>query len=160
MSFLWTTCSQAKSIALPMKFLCQLRLTAEWHAGRQDKLGLAISLVSAMEEKVWYCTQKGYKPWFKPDASNTRTHEEGGHCIWYNEPALLKVCISMAEAVHQSFEGKPLHSQAVLCLPCSCTSDCGVMCTPSCLHSMLRGNSFFKKSLCSGCPIAWQTSTL
>ena len=59
--------------------------------GRAERLGLAISLVSQVPEKVWYCRQKGYKPWLKPKERDTRTHEEGGHTIWYNEQELLKV---------------------------------------------------------------------
>ena len=60
-------------------------------AGRVGRLGLAISLVSAVEEKVWYCTRKGYKPWLKPSKQDVRTHEEGGHTIWQNELQMLKV---------------------------------------------------------------------
>ena len=40
---------------------------------------------------MWYCKQKGYKPWLKPKKKDTGTHEEGGHTIWYNEQQLLKV---------------------------------------------------------------------
>ncbi|PNH01214.1 ATP-dependent RNA helicase DDX1 [Tetrabaena socialis] len=57
--------------------------------GRADTLGLAISLVGAVPEKVWYCSVKGLKPWTAPDASNTRTNDKGGHTIWYDEPSLL-----------------------------------------------------------------------
>ena len=56
-----------------------------------EKLGLAVSLVSSVPEKVWYCKQKGYKPWLKPKKKDTGTHEEGGHTIWYNDQQLLKV---------------------------------------------------------------------
>ena len=42
-----------------------------------------------MPEKVWFCTQKGLNPWLNPDARNTRTTEEGGHTIWYDEQAQL-----------------------------------------------------------------------
>ena len=62
-------------------------------AGRVGRLGLAISLVSAVEEKVWYCTKKGYKPWLKPSKQDVRTHEEGGHTIWQNELQMLKVSV-------------------------------------------------------------------
>jgi ATP-dependent RNA helicase DDX1 len=58
--------------------------------GRADTMGLAISLVSAVPEKVWYCTKKGYKPWFSPSNENVKTHQEGGHTKWYDESALLK----------------------------------------------------------------------
>jgi len=59
--------------------------------GRADVMGLAISIVSEKElEKVWYCSKKGYKPWLSPTRSDVRTNDEGGHTIWYDEPALLK----------------------------------------------------------------------
>jgi ATP-dependent RNA helicase DDX1 len=58
--------------------------------GRADAIGLAVSLVAGVPEKVWYCTQKGLKPWVNPDKKNTRTTDQGGHTIWYDEPALLK----------------------------------------------------------------------
>ncbi|KAF8064578.1 DDX1 [Scenedesmus sp. PABB004] len=57
--------------------------------GRADHMGLAISLVSTVPEKVWFCTVKGLKPWLQPDASNTKTQEQGGHTVWYDEPGLL-----------------------------------------------------------------------
>lgn len=57
--------------------------------GRADAIGLAVSLVAGVPEKVWYCTQKGLKPWLNPDKKNTRTTDQGGHTIWYDEPALL-----------------------------------------------------------------------
>ncbi|GFR40732.1 hypothetical protein Agub_g1342 [Astrephomene gubernaculifera] len=57
--------------------------------GRADTLGLAISLVSQVPEKVWYCTVKGLKPWLAPDAANTKTTDKGGHTIWYDERSLL-----------------------------------------------------------------------
>lgn len=41
--------------------------------------------------QVWYSTVKGIKPWLAPDAKNTRTNEQGGHTIWYDEPQLLQV---------------------------------------------------------------------
>ncbi len=51
--------------------------------GRADTLGLAISLVAAVPEKVWFCSVKGLKPWLSPDSSNTRTNDKGGHTIWW-----------------------------------------------------------------------------
>ena len=60
-------------------------------AGRQDVLGLAISLVATVPEKVWYCSVKGYTPWDRPKAADVRTRDEGGHTIWYEEPQLIKV---------------------------------------------------------------------
>lgn len=50
--------------------------------GRADCIGLAISLVSAVPEKVWYCSVKGYKPWLDPKPQDLKTNEEGGHTIW------------------------------------------------------------------------------
>ncbi|KAK9791611.1 hypothetical protein WJX73_009998 [Symbiochloris irregularis] len=58
--------------------------------GRQGVLGLAVSLVSTVPEKVWYCTVKGYTPWVNPKPGDKRTREEGGHTIWYEEPQLIK----------------------------------------------------------------------
>ena len=58
--------------------------------GRADTMGLAISIVAAKNERVWYCTKKGYKPWFDPKPDDVKLMSEGGHTIWYNEPKLLK----------------------------------------------------------------------
>ena len=58
--------------------------------GRADAIGLAVSLVATVPEKVWYCTQKGLKPWLAPDKKNTRSNEQGGHTLWMEEEALLK----------------------------------------------------------------------
>ena len=60
-------------------------------AGRQGVLGLAISLVATVPEKVWYCSVKGYSPWERPKPADVRTREDGGHTIWYDEPQLMKV---------------------------------------------------------------------
>lgn len=54
--------------------------------GRAERMGLALSFSSAIPEKVWYhsnCASKGRNCW------NTRLVEEGGCCIWYNEPQYL-----------------------------------------------------------------------
>ena len=80
--------------------------------GRADTMGLAISLVSSVPEKVWYCTKKGYKPWFSPDENNVKTHKEGGHTKWYDEGALLK---RIEKRLKQSVQ--PLHPD--LSLPAS-----------------------------------------
>ena len=58
--------------------------------GRAGHLGLAVSLVSEVPEKVWFCTVKGLKPWLEPDAKNTRTADRGGHTVWQDERALLR----------------------------------------------------------------------
>ncbi|XP_067930064.1 ATP-dependent RNA helicase DDX1-like [Watersipora subatra] len=54
--------------------------------GRAERMGLAISLVSTVSEKVWYhsnCRNRG------KGCYNTNLTERGGCCIWYDEPALL-----------------------------------------------------------------------
>ncbi len=53
--------------------------------GRADRMGLAISLVATVEEKVWYhsCPSRG------KGCHNTRLRSQGGCCIWYNEQSLL-----------------------------------------------------------------------
>ncbi|ESO81968.1 hypothetical protein LOTGIDRAFT_135662 [Lottia gigantea] len=50
-------------------------------------MGLAISLVASVKEKVWYhsnCNNRGR------GCYNTNLTDRGGCCIWYNEPQLLK----------------------------------------------------------------------
>ena len=55
--------------------------------GRVERMGLAISLVAAYPEKVWYhgewCSTRGR------NCNNTRLTDQGGCCIWYNEPQYL-----------------------------------------------------------------------
>ncbi|KAF2360260.1 hypothetical protein FHG87_008988 [Trinorchestia longiramus] len=55
--------------------------------GRAERMGLAISLVSDVPEKVWYhgewCKSRG------KNCFNTRLTSENGCCIWYNEPEFL-----------------------------------------------------------------------
>ncbi|XP_058801353.1 ATP-dependent RNA helicase Ddx1 isoform X2 [Phymastichus coffea] len=55
--------------------------------GRAERMGLAISFVSSVPEKVWYhgewCSSRGR------NCHNTNLTEQGGCCIWYNEPRLL-----------------------------------------------------------------------
>lgn len=52
--------------------------------GRADTMGLAISIVSAVPERVWYCQKKGYKPWFNPSRADVKEHTQ-----WYDEEKLL-----------------------------------------------------------------------
>jgi ATP-dependent RNA helicase DDX1 len=49
--------------------------------GRADRMGLAISLVSKVQEKVWYhtCQSRG------KNCANRLLKEEGGCCIWFDE---------------------------------------------------------------------------
>nr|AAC47309.1 DEAD-box protein [Drosophila melanogaster] len=55
--------------------------------GRAERMGLAISLVATVPEKVWYhgewCKSRGRS------CNNTNLTEVRGCCIWYNEPNLL-----------------------------------------------------------------------
>ncbi|XP_020905751.1 ATP-dependent RNA helicase DDX1 isoform X2 [Exaiptasia diaphana] len=49
--------------------------------GRAERMGLAISLISDVKEKVWYhvCSSRG------KGCFNTRLKEQGGCAIWYDE---------------------------------------------------------------------------
>lgn len=51
--------------------------------GRAERMGLAISLVGAQPEKVWYhsCNRR--------DCHNTRLVEKGGCCKWFDELSML-----------------------------------------------------------------------
>ncbi|EFN63841.1 ATP-dependent RNA helicase Ddx1 [Camponotus floridanus] len=55
--------------------------------GRAERMGLAISLVSSVPEKVWYhgewCPSRGR------NCQNTSLTNQGGCCTWYNEPQYL-----------------------------------------------------------------------
>ncbi|XP_066153247.1 ATP-dependent RNA helicase Ddx1 [Euwallacea fornicatus] len=55
--------------------------------GRAERMGLAISLVSTVPEKVWYhgewCKTRGRNCW------NTNLTDDKGCCMWYNEPQYL-----------------------------------------------------------------------
>ncbi|RLU24295.1 hypothetical protein DMN91_002383 [Ooceraea biroi] len=55
--------------------------------GRAERMGLAISLVSSVPEKVWYhgewCPSRGR------NCNNTNLTDQGGCCTWYNEPMYL-----------------------------------------------------------------------
>ncbi|XP_048576898.1 ATP-dependent RNA helicase DDX1-like [Nematostella vectensis] len=53
--------------------------------GRADRMGLALSLVSDVKEKVWYhtCPNRG------KGCFNTRLKDQGGCSIWYNETQYL-----------------------------------------------------------------------
>ncbi|XP_059622379.1 ATP-dependent RNA helicase Ddx1 [Phlebotomus argentipes] len=51
--------------------------------GRAERMGLAISLVASVPEKVWYhgewCKSRGRNCW------NTNLTDQRGCCVWYNE---------------------------------------------------------------------------
>ncbi|XP_018314333.1 ATP-dependent RNA helicase Ddx1 [Mycetomoellerius zeteki] len=55
--------------------------------GRAERMGLAISFVSSIPEKVWYhgewCPSRGR------NCSNTNLTDQGGCCTWYNESQYL-----------------------------------------------------------------------
>ncbi|KAM7445988.1 ATP-dependent RNA helicase ddx1 [Porites harrisoni] len=53
--------------------------------GRADRMGLALSLVSDVKEKVWYhsCPNRG------KGCNNTRLKDQGGCAIWYDEKQYL-----------------------------------------------------------------------
>ena len=54
--------------------------------GRAERMGLAISLVAAKKEKVWYhsnCNNRG------KGCYNTNLTTQGGCCIWYDESKVL-----------------------------------------------------------------------
>ncbi|XP_015790146.1 ATP-dependent RNA helicase DDX1 [Tetranychus urticae] len=54
--------------------------------GRAERMGLAISLVACVPEKVWFhsnCANRG------KNCFNTNLTQDGGCCIWYNELQLL-----------------------------------------------------------------------
>lgn len=57
--------------------------------GRAERMGLAISLVSTVPEKVWYhgewCSSRGRNCW----NTNLVSDRPKGCCMWYNEPQYL-----------------------------------------------------------------------
>ena len=57
--------------------------------GRAERMGLAISLVGAQKEKVWYCHQ-GCPSKGKLPCSDTRLKDKGGCTIWYDERQFLR----------------------------------------------------------------------
>lgn len=88
--------------------------------GRAERMGLAISLVAAVPEKVWYhgqwCPSRGN------NCSNTRLTDQKGCCIWYNEPQYLAdieehlgVTIQQADTdmkvAADEFDGKVVYGQ-------------------------------------------------
>jgi ATP-dependent RNA helicase DDX1 len=88
--------------------------------GRAERMGLAISLVSSVPEKVWYhgewCKSRGRNCW------NTNLVEQKGCCIWYNEPQYLadieehlNVTIQQVEpdlkVPSDEFDGKVVYGQ-------------------------------------------------
>ncbi|RWS06321.1 ATP-dependent RNA helicase Ddx1-like protein [Dinothrombium tinctorium] len=87
--------------------------------GRADRMGLAISLVSCVPEKVWFhsnCNTGGR------GCFNTRLTDVGGCCIWYNEMEILAEVEEMLNCTIQTidsnfkievneFDGKVVYGQ-------------------------------------------------
>ncbi|KAL1502170.1 hypothetical protein ABEB36_007355 [Hypothenemus hampei] len=88
--------------------------------GRAERMGLAISLVSTVPEKVWYhgewCKSRGR------NCSNTNLTDTKGCCMWYNELQYLadieehlNVTIQQIEpdikVPHDQFDGKVVYGQ-------------------------------------------------
>lgn len=75
--------------------------------GRAGATGIAVSLVAACEEKVWFhtCKSRG------DGCHNTKLTSKGGCCIWYNEPALIK-------EVEERLGGIPVQQVDRLTLEC------------------------------------------
>ncbi|XP_014244665.1 ATP-dependent RNA helicase Ddx1 [Cimex lectularius] len=88
--------------------------------GRADRMGLAISFVSTVPEKVWYhgewCHSRGR------NCYNTNLTDKGGCCIWYNELQYLadiedhlKITIDQVnpemEIPKNEFDGKVTYGQ-------------------------------------------------
>lgn len=62
--------------------------------GRAERMGLAISLVSKVPEKVWFhgewCPSRGR------NCRNTDLTDRGGCCVWYNEPRVSGVNLKLS----------------------------------------------------------------
>ena len=52
--------------------------------GRADCLGLAVSLVASVPERVWYVKKKGAQPWLAPTAADVAQHS-----VWLDEMAAV-----------------------------------------------------------------------
>ena len=59
--------------------------------GRADRMGLAISLVATVKEKVWYhsCPSRG------KNCYNSNLKEYGGCAIWYDEKQVSFSCVCL-----------------------------------------------------------------
>eukprot|EP01053_Blabericola_migrator_P000211 Blabericola_migrator_1__210@NODE_1055_length_5577_cov_147_372414_g725_i0_p1_GENE_NODE_1055_length_5577_cov_147_372414_g725_i0NODE_1055_length_5577_cov_147_372414_g725_i0_p1_ORF_typecomplete_len761_score140_94DEAD/PF00270_29/6_7e42DEAD/PF00270_29/2_2e03Helicase_C/PF00271_31/4_7e03Helicase_C/PF00271_31/1_4e21SPRY/PF00622_28/1_4e21ResIII/PF04851_15/0_31ResIII/PF04851_15/3_7e06Helicase_RecD/PF05127_14/2_7Helicase_RecD/PF05127_14/1_1e02Scm3/PF10384_9/0_3_NODE_1055_length_5577_cov_147_372414_g725_i010 len=81
--------------------------------GRADNMGLAISLVSTVKEKVWYhkCASRG------KGCTNTRLTDQGGCCIWYDEPTILKTLEDRLGQPLPQMDPKTLSVPGILTLP-------------------------------------------
>ncbi|KAF2075229.1 hypothetical protein CYY_003447 [Polysphondylium violaceum] len=71
--------------------------------GRADRIGLAVSIIGAHQEKVWYhinCRNKG------KGCFNTDLVEQRGCCIWYDEPSLFQPMLENLGPVELNAEFK------------------------------------------------------
>ena len=66
--------------------------------GRAERMGLAVSLVASVPEKVWYHSCK------RRECSNTKLVEKGGCCIWFDELAMLSEIEEHLKCVIQEIE--------------------------------------------------------
>jgi len=97
--------------------------------GRAERMGLAISLVASCQEKVWFYDKRKWKG----KKLSTALADQGGCCIWYDEPGLLaaverrlqltdavsrKVAAAGGRAVHEGGRGKAVLSPSNCALPC------------------------------------------
>ena len=75
--------------------------------GRAKKMGLAISLVGTVKEKVWYhsnCRNRGR------GCTNTNDVKKGGCTIWYDETSLLQEIEEHLKGFKSLESWKQLHS--------------------------------------------------
>ena len=97
--------------------------------GRAERMGLAISLVAACQEKVWFFDKRKWKG----KKLSTKLADAGGCCIWYDEPGLLaaverrlqltdsasrQVAAAGGRAVHAGGRGTAVLSHSNCALPC------------------------------------------
>ncbi|KAK9816650.1 hypothetical protein WJX72_003299 [[Myrmecia] bisecta] len=86
--------------------------------GRADKPGVAISLVAAAPEKVWFLNLKTapsrkYKPWTLQLPEDRRLQQEGGHAVWLTEQDLLQeVEDKLGHAIRRRSVAAPLLPRA------------------------------------------------
>jgi len=66
--------------------------------GRAETMGLAISFVSIVHEKVWFYDRRKWEG----KQLSTKLASDGGCCIWYDEPGLLR---SIEKRLGASIEG-------------------------------------------------------
>jgi ATP-dependent RNA helicase DDX1 len=55
--------------------------------GRAERMGLALSFVSNVPEKVWFHGQ--WCPSHGKGCANTKLTNQGGCCIWYDEQQVI-----------------------------------------------------------------------